>query len=273
MKKITTDEYKVRLSQNSPQLELIGGYTNNKEKVLLKCKKCGCVFKRSASSDAKFSCEECGNIKKKKTNEQFLKELNEKHPKLTSLTEYNGDSNYVKLKCLECGYEWDCLPTNILRKKGCPRCQHKAKDKKYPKRLIRIRNLMIQRCINKNILGYKDYGGRGINVCEEWMNKPWTFYEWALKNGYEKNLTIDRIDNNKGYYPENCRWVNDVVQANNKRNTKKYEYNNEYKTIREWSEILKVDYKKLRNRVCGSKFSIKEAIEVPPHQKRSVFYK
>lgn len=99
-------------------------------------------------------------------------------------------------------------------------CQHYAKKYgNYNKRLYRIWTTMKQRCHNPNANHYPNYGGRGINVCDEWRNDYAAFHEWAMHNGYTDELSIDRIDNNIGYTPKNCRWVTRIEQSNNRRNT------------------------------------------------------
>lgn len=84
-------------------------------------------------------------------------------------------------------------------------------------RIYKIYHAMKYRCYNENSQDYKYYGGKGITICSEWLDNYYEFEEWALKNGYENSLTIDRENNNKNYNPNNCRWVSRTIQTRNTR--------------------------------------------------------
>ena len=115
-------------------------------------------------------------------------------------------------------------------------------------RLYHIWSTMKQRCYNKKAPKYKDYGARGIRVCQEWLNDFQAFYNWAMDNGYKENLTIDRIDVDKGYSPGNCHWADVIEQNNNKTNCIYIEYDNKSYTIAQWSRILNISEGALRKR-------------------------
>ena len=107
-------------------------------------------------------------------------------------------------------------------------------------RLYYIYQSMKNRCYNTKCKYFYNYGGRKITICEEWQDIR-NFIVWALNSGYQDDLTIERIDNNKGYCPENCRWATMKEQARNRRNSRIIKG----KTIAEWAEISGVNYKTL----------------------------
>ena len=110
---------------------------------------------------------------------------------------------------------------------------------------------MKSRYLNKNNSRYKDYGGRGITVCDEWLNDFTAFYKWSLNNGYSENLSIDRINVNGNYCPENCRWITMKEQSNNKRNTILITINEETLNIAQWCKKLNMSNWKFRKEYCN----------------------
>lgn len=115
-------------------------------------------------------------------------------------------------------------------------------------RLYRIWKSMRMRCLNKNNPQYKDYGGRGISICDEWLSDYMSFRNWALSNGYADELTIDRIDVNGSYSPQNCRWITLQKQQDNRRNTIHITRNGTTKTASEWAELTGISYNTIRMR-------------------------
>lgn len=115
-------------------------------------------------------------------------------------------------------------------------------------RLYNIWVNMKARCNNKNGRDYHKYGGRGIRVCEEWQKSYIAFYNWAMENNYDDTLTLDRIDNNKNYSPDNCRWATVKQQNNNQRTNINIEYQGVTRTLKEWSEIMNIKYSTLYKR-------------------------
>lgn len=136
----------------------------------------------------------------------------------------NGTIYWI-CKC-ECGTIKEILSTNLVRNlKSCGCKNGNTKHGLRKHKLYKVWLDMKARCTKSNRIEYKHYGGRGISVCDEWLNNPKLFIEWALNNGYEKELTIDRVDNNGNYEPSNCRFVNRSVQNSNKRYTNKFGIN------------------------------------------------
>ena len=124
-----------------------------------------------------------------------------------------------------------------------------TKHGKHKTRLHTIWALMKDRCYNKKSKSYKNYGGRGITVCDEWRNDFIAFDEWANTNGYNDMLTIDRIDVNGNYEPSNCRWITLQEQAFNKRTSRFVEYNGKKKTVAEWAKEIGLGRKTLEYRL------------------------
>lgn len=129
-------------------------------------------------------------------------------------------------------------------------------------RIYRIWKGMRKRCRNPNDSNYPKYGGRGIRVCPEWDSDFLSFYFWAMESGYNDSLSIDRIDNNKGYSPDNCQWSNETKQANNRRSNRLATIDGETHSIIEWSKIYKIStvtiYKRIRQGMSET-----EAITTP----------
>lgn len=118
---------------------------------------------------------------------------------------------------------------------------------------------MKTRCYNPNYELYSRYGGRGIKVCDEWKNNFKEFYNWAI-NGWKKELTLDRINNDDDYKPDNCRWADRVEQANNRHTNYLIKYKDEIKTMAQWSKILKIDYSFIQIRMYKNK-TMEEVVE------------
>jgi hypothetical protein len=140
-------------------------------------------------------------------------------------------------------------------------------------KLNKIYDSMKRKCYNQKCERYKDYGGRGITICDEWLNnehvpgtrnctKGWVaFKNWALENGYRDGLSIDRIDNNKGYCASNCRWVSSSVQNNNKRNNLMITYKGKTQNLKQWCNELGLKYQRVRDRINKYHWTVERAFE------------
>ena len=122
---------------------------------------------------------------------------------------------------------------------------------------------MKKRCYNPKNKRFENYGGRGIEVCEEWRNDFSNFYDWANKNGYSDELTLDRIDINGNYTPDNCRWATSIQQQ---RNTTRNHYVtafSETKTMAEWGEINGIRQDVIKDRLNKLHWDPEEAVSTP----------
>lgn len=118
-------------------------------------------------------------------------------------------------------------------------------------RLKNIYKLLLRRCDNPDHKYYERYGGRGIDICEDWKQSYKNFETWAMSHGYKENLTLDRIDNSGGYNSENCKWSTKKEQANNRSTNRLITYNGTTKTLKTWSEeygiLPETIYRRLNN--------------------------
>lgn len=158
-----------------------------------------------------------------------------------------GNTKKVILNDLKSGRTLSC---------GCLQKEQARKAKKKydfsdirQKRLYGVWKDIKQRCFNTKNKNFTYYGGRGITMCEEWKNDFFCFYKWAINNGYEKGLSIDRKDNNGNYNPENCRWVTALQQSNNRRTCLYFTMNGETKTLSEWCREYGVSTSIVRHRM------------------------
>lgn len=167
-------------------------------------------------------------------------------------TDNIGNEVAYMCKCI-CGKEKPVAKRKLLsgKSKSCG-CMKLTKDGLTRTRQYNIWKLMKERCYNESNISYKNYGGRGIRICDEWLINDFegfkNFYNWSLENGYEDDLTIDRIDVNGNYEPNNCRWATRRQQGMNKRDNTYIEYNGKTQTMQEWCEELNIKQSTLSHR-------------------------
>ena len=125
-------------------------------------------------------------------------------------------------------------------------------------RIYKIWEAMKQRCYNQNEPSYKNYGGRGISVCQEWKSDFMSFYAWAMDNGYKEDLTIERIDNDGNYEPSNCKWITLQEQENNRRTTVFMELDGEKMSLKQWAEKTGNNYHSILRKRGRRKRGMKE---------------
>lgn len=190
-----------------------------------------------------------------------------------TVLKYAGHSKWL-CRC-DCGTEQE-IPTGSLKFGSTHMCRAcvakyfkenptKATHKGSGTKLYRVYYAMHQRCENKKTRNYKRYGGRGIKVCEEWSgeNGFLNFREWAYANGYKEGKEIDRINNDDGYSPQNCRWATKIENANNTSTNRFIEIDGEIKSIAEWARYFDVPYDLFRKRYVLRNWTLEATLNTP----------
>lgn len=225
---------------------------------------CGNIKEIDGQKLRKGHTQSCGCLKKENKGSHFEDLTGQKFGRLTVLRFISASERTARqydwwCKC-DCGNEVKAnaykLKQGLQQSCGClkeemkPRLGEITRKYKYSnKRLYGVYKAMVDRCYNKDNKRYRDYGALGVTVCNEWLGENGydVFAEWAMNNGYQVDAewgetTIDRIDATKGYYPENCRWITNLKQQNNRRYNRIYEYEGRKQTIAEWARELNLPY-------------------------------
>lgn len=184
--------------------------------------------------------------------------INKKFGRLTvvDLAYIKNQSTFWSCLC-DCGKvvikKASYLTTGDTRSCGCLKSEElskrNSKHNLYKHPIYNVWKNMKNRCYRINNKQYSNYGGRGITVCEEWKKDFLSFFTWANENGYKNNLTIDRIDVDGNYCPENCRFIPLSEQQKNKRNTIIIEYMNMKYTISEFSQLTSKSYDSIYRKI------------------------
>lgn len=229
-------------------------YCENKNFLLCKCD-CGNIKEIRKDHLLSGNTKGCGCLRKIKPFKLRRDLTGQKFEKLTVLSFAYMDNkhrSYYLCQC-ECGnkkvIKGQALLQGDAKSCGCSRYSNRIKHNLSNTRLYKIWNHMINRCYNPKDQAYKNYGKRGISVCAEWKNDVSSFYCWALANGYQDDLTIDRKDNNGNYSPENCHFVNYKIQSNNRRSNHSIKINNETHNLTEWAKIYNIHYSTIIQRL------------------------
>ena len=256
------------------KLTILEAWRNSKCKIIVKAQcECGIIKEYNFDHLQNGQTTSCGCARNKIDLDDLI---GKKYGRLTILKSYRKLDNqnkhviYVEAEC-ECGtikeYRYDHLKDNVIQSCGC---YHKELTKQQSTihngsgtRLYKIYNSMKNRCYNQNSSAYKYYGARGIIICDEWLNNFENFRTWAINNGYQDNLTIDRINNNGNYEPDNCRWVTYKEQANNKSNNHYITINNETKTLTQWYEFYNIRSDFVSTRINQLKWDPLKALTTP----------
>lgn len=182
-----------------------------------------------------------------------------------------GRRTFLLCRC-DCGNELevrrDRLYSGNTQSCGCLCRDRNTKHGGTHTRLHRIWAGMKQRCYDVNATGYQNYGGRGVQVCDEWLSDFVAFRNWAMQSGYYDGLSIERKDTSGNYCPENCRWATAKEQANNRRSNVIITHNGISLTEKQWAERLGISYYTLHGRIKNRGWSVDRALTTPVKKKR-----
>lgn len=181
--------------------------------------------------------------------------------RVISFNSVKGEKAHWNCVC-DCGLNTIVAGSNLTTGKTKSCGNHKVTHGMSGHHLFKVYERMIARCYSPNEAEYKNYGGRGITVCAEWISDKSLFFDWALKNGWVFGLKMDRRNNEGNYSPDNCRFVTQKVNMRNRRITKFVEYKGEVKPLSEWCEIVGINYYITKGRLRVG-WSINEALETP----------
>lgn len=175
-----------------------------------------------------------------------------------------GNEKYIKAESLKNGRTNSC---------GCLYDETRGSSNKkhglWASSLYWVFSMMKRRCFAKTDRSYKHYGGRGITICQEWLDDFKSFYDWSMANGYKIGLDIDRIENNGNYSPDNCRWTTRKVNQNNRRVSLRVEYNGKLCTMDELELMHGIPAQRISHRIKINKWPIERAISEPVQKKPS----
>lgn len=249
-----------------------------------RCENCGAIVSKplfdlnNISANGTSGCSKCkgiNDIGKKYGRLTVIEDLGIKEKNKTK-------ERWIKCQC-DCGKiinlpraivisgntsSCGCLKKDSLIERNKRNAKLKGDSKSKHERLYNIWNAMKNRCNSSSNIHYSLYGGRGISVCKEW--EDWfVFKDWALTHGYTNELTIDRIDGNGNYCPDNCRWVSYKEQANNISRNKIIEYNGKRQTLSQWCDELDLNYNRVKARLNTCNYTIEEAFTLDKYELRS----
>lgn len=186
----------------------------------------------------------------------------------------NGGNSKRRISCIcDCGvikdYDWQSVVKGIIKSCGCYSRIIASKrmksfntiHSKFGTPEYNAWQSMKKRCLVKTHKSYNLYGGRGIEICKNWINSFESFYN-DMGNRSSKDYSLDRIDNNGGYNKENCRWATKKQQCQNQRTNKNIEYNGESKCVAEWARTLNISHAKLHYRLFIAKYTVDKAFKV-----------